>query len=143
MYLVDTSVWIHALRPSGSPAIQTLLKPLITNEETAITEWILLELMTGLRTHEHQETLLRWLAPIPRLSFDLTWWEAAWSYAARLRKRGISPSAADCLIAAVAIGHEVTLLHCDADFEAMTPAIPLRTQDWTVHVKPPFVSRRS
>ena len=135
MYLIDTSVWIHALRPRGNPTIQTLLKPLITNEETALTEWILLELMTGLRTVERQETLLRWLTPITRLSFDLTWWEEAWNHAARLRKRGISPSAADCLIATVAIGYNVTLIHCDSDFEAMKPTLPLHTKDWTVHLR--------
>jgi predicted nucleic acid-binding protein len=40
-------------------------------------------------------------------------------------------SPADILIATVAIKHEVTLLHCDADFEAMRPALSLRTLDWT------------
>jgi len=135
VYLVDTSVWIHALRPAGHPLIQSLLKPLIRNGETALTEWIVLELMTGLRTNERKEILLRWLAPIIRLPFDPTWWESAWDHAARLRKRGISPAAADCFIATVAIRHVVTLIHCDADFEAMKPILPLHTQNWTKHLK--------
>ena len=135
MYLVDTSVWIHALRPAGDPSIQALLKPLITNGEAALTEWVLLELMTGLRANERQETLLRWLAPIARLRFDLNWWEQTWNHAAQLRKRGVSPAAADCFIATVAIGHNVTLIHCDSDFESMKTTLPLHTQDWTIHLR--------
>ena len=91
--------------------------------------------MTGLRTKERKETLLGWLAPITRLPFDPTWWDQAWDHAARLRKQGISPTTADCFIATVAIGHSVTLIHCDADFEAMKPTFPLQTQDWTAHLK--------
>ena len=130
MYLVDTSVWIHALRPSGNPSIQSLLKPLIVSGDTAVTEWILLELMTGLLASERKEGLLRWFAPVTRLSFQPSWWDQVWDYAARLRKQGVSPTAADCLIATVAIRHEAVLLHCDADFEAMKQALPLKTLDW-------------
>ena len=134
MYLVDTSAWIHALRPAGHPTIRSLLKPFIARGETALTEWILLELMTGLRASERKETLLGWLDPVTRLSFDHSWWEQAWEHAARLRKRGVSPAAADCLIATVAIKHNVALIHCDADFEAMKPTLPLQTLNWTVHI---------
>jgi hypothetical protein len=134
MYLVDTSVWIHALRPEGDSSIRSRLKPLIVSGETAVTEWIILELMTGLLSPERKDTLLRWFAPIARLAFQTSWWEDTWEYAARLRKRGLSPTAADCFIATVAIQHQVGLVHCDADFEAMRPTIPLKTLDWTPHL---------
>jgi len=69
MSLVDTSIWIHALRPSGSSEIQTRLKPLIAGGRTAVTEWILLELMTGLPKSQEPGALLDWFAPVP---FDPT-----------------------------------------------------------------------
>jgi predicted nucleic acid-binding protein len=134
MYLVDTSVWIHALRPHGNPDIQARLKPLIIGGNTAVTEWILLELMTGLTKTEQPSEFLHWFDPIPRLPFGNGWWEKAWSNAGKLRKRGISPSAADCLIATVAIEHRVTLIHCDSDFESMAASLPLHTLDWTKSV---------
>jgi len=56
-------------------------------------------------------------------------------HAVRLRKGGISPAAADILIATTAIKHRVTLLHCDADFEAMKPALSLQTLDWSPHLR--------
>ena len=136
MYLVDTSVWVHALRPAGHAGIRSLLKPLIVSGETAVTYWILLELMTGLLASERKESLLQWFAPVVRLRFEETWWDEALVHAARLRKRGVSPAAADILIATVAIRHQATLLHCDTDFEAMKPALPLQTLDWTSHLRP-------
>ncbi|CUQ68080.1 type II toxin-antitoxin system VapC family toxin [Candidatus Nitrospira inopinata] len=134
MYLVDTSVWIHALRPTGHAEIQARLKPLIINAETSVTEWILLELLTGLTKSERPSSLLQWFTPVPLLQFHPDWWNTAWQFAGRLRKHGISPSAADCLIATIAIEHHVTLIHCDADFEAMKPIIPLETLDWTKYL---------
>lgn len=136
MYLVDTSVWVHALRPAGDARIRALLQPLILGGETALTDWIVLELMTGLSKSEEANTLLQRFEPLPRLSFDAAWWAKAWAHAAALRKRGVTPTAADCLIATVALEHRVTLLHCDSDFEAMKPVIPLRTMDWTGHLAP-------
>jgi len=135
MYLIDTSVWIHALRPTGNAEIRAQLKPLIVNAQTCVTEWILLELMTGLTKTEQPSSLLQWFTPVPRLPFHSEWWERAWKNAALLRKQGVTPSAADCLVATIAIEHHVTLIHCDADFEAMTPILPLRTLDWTTYLK--------
>ena len=136
MYLVDTSVWIHALRPSGSSEIQDRLRPLIVGGHTVVTEWILLELMTGLSKSHDPSTLLNWFAPVGRMPFDPGWWHKAWSHAARLRKHGVSPSAADCLIATTAMEHHLVLLHCDQDFEAMKPTLPIQTLDWTGYLLP-------
>jgi len=137
MYLVDTSVWIHALRPAGNPTVRSLLRPLIISAEAAVTHWILLELMTGLRKSETRETLLTWFKPIQCLQFPQYShrWDEIWENAARLRKRGLAVTAADCFIATAAIEHKVPLVHCDPDFEAMKPALPLKTLDWTSHVR--------
>jgi predicted nucleic acid-binding protein len=82
-----------------------------------MTEWILLELMTGLRRDERPDTLVKTLGPVHRLAMQVRTWELAQQYAAASRRKGFSATAADCLIAAIAIGHQVPLLHCDADFE--------------------------
>jgi predicted nucleic acid-binding protein len=134
VYLVDTSVWVEFLRRSGSRAIQTQLRPLVLNGDVALTEWIVLELMTGLRASEKPGVLLEGLAAVHRLSFPEDGWRAAWNLAAGLRKRGVTPSAADCYIATVAIAAEVTLIHCDGDFEAIANQSALRTIDWTAHL---------
>jgi predicted nucleic acid-binding protein len=90
--------------------------------------------MTGLRTTERKESLLQWFTPVVRLSFEVSWWEHAWDLAARLRREGITPTAANCLIATVAINHQAILIHCDANYESMKPVVPLVTLDWTSHL---------
>ena len=135
MYLVDTSVWIHALHQTGNAEIQARLKPLIVNGQTSVTEWILLELMTGLVKSEQPSSLLQWFTPVPRLPFNPEWWDRAWDFAGRLRRQGVSPSATDCLIATIAMKHQVTLIHCDTDFEAMKPILRLQTLDWTKYLR--------
>src|SRR5512136_544726 len=101
MVLVDTSVWMHALRPQGNAAIQAQLKTLLLDGETAVTEWILLELMRGLSKSESAQDLLERFSPVHCIPFRQEWWGKAWDMAAALRKLGISPSAANCLIATV------------------------------------------
>ena len=134
MHLVDTSVWIEFLRHSGSATIQALLQPLIRSGNVALTEWIILELMTGLRSSERASTLLSQLAPVHRLSLPNNKWSEAWNLAAQLRKRGVTVSAADCLIATVTIIHDATLIHCDSDFESIAKNTKLQTLDWSSHL---------
>ena len=130
MHLVDTSIWIEFLRPNGSPRIQKQLKPLIQAGDVALTEWIILELMTGLRTNEQFAALLAQLKPIDRLSLAKDSWENAWELAAHLRKKGMTTSAAGCLIATIAVTHTAVLIHCDSDFELIAKHSDLKTLNW-------------
>ena len=133
MYLVDTSVWVHAVRPApaGNPRIQERLRPLILAGKAAISEWIILELMTGVRSTETKEKLMVFLSPLPRLSVGPSGWERSWDLAVVLRRRGFSPSAANCLIAAVAMEHGVSLIHVNGDFVWMAKHSRLKSTDWS------------
>ena len=134
MFLIDTSVWIHALRPRGNAAIQSELKTLVINGATAVTDWILLELMTGLSRSEKGQDLLERFSPVARLAFRPEWWPKAWDLAAGLRKHGVSASAADCLIATVAVESSISLIHCDEDFEAIRCHSKLQTVDYRAYL---------
>jgi predicted nucleic acid-binding protein len=136
MVLLDTSVWIFALRPSGSAKIQSRVRPLILNGEAALTDWIMLELMTGLRKEQRADSLLEFFSPLSRLSFHESWWAKAWKLAATLRQKGISPSAADCLIATTALEHGLVLWHCDKDFERIKRHSSLKTCSLMEYIDP-------
>lgn len=131
MYLVDTSIWIHALRPQGDPGIKERLRPLVASGHAATTAWILLELMTGIRSGESKEALLTFFAPLPRLAFEPSFWQDAWDLAISLRKKGLSPSAADCFIATVAMSHQVPLIHLNGDFVWMAQHSELKAINWS------------
>jgi predicted nucleic acid-binding protein len=110
---------------------------MIVGGNAAITEWIMLELMVGIRTSENAESLIRKMEPLHRLAFPAEKWNEAWNLATNLRKEGVSPSASDCFISIVAIAHEATLVHCDADFELIAEHSELQTIDWTAHASTP------
>ena len=131
MYIVDASVWVEFLRSSGSRKIRENLVPLIRAGSVALTEWTILELMVGIRGNEGPASLLSRLAPVHRLSLPRDGWPRAWDLADKLRKKAVTPSAADCLVATVAVSHGVTLLHCDTDFEFIARHSDLKTLDWT------------
>jgi len=132
MHLVDTSVWVEFFRPPGSRVIREKVQLMVQSGETAITDWVILELMVGIRSHETASDILRRIANVHRLPLAEDGWSQTWDLAARLRKKAITPSAADCIIATVAISHGVTLLHCDRDFELIAKHEKrLQTLDWT------------
>jgi predicted nucleic acid-binding protein len=129
---VDTSVWIEFFRSAGNRNIRSSLQSLILIGDVAITEWIILELMAGIRATETTSQILDRLTNVHRLPFPEDGWVRAWDLAARLRKKGFTPSAADCFIATVAIEHGATLIHSDTDFEIIAKHEKgLRTLDWT------------
>jgi hypothetical protein len=118
--LVDTSVWIDYLRANKTPAVLALDRALSMQTVVAITEWIYLELLQGARSKaafdklHHYFSTQRVLKPTQGLG----------SYAStadlyrRCREQGITPrSTGDCLIAVIAIKHQIPLLHSDRDFE--------------------------
>jgi len=131
VYLVDTAVWIHAFRPDGHPAIRARFGPLVVAGQALVSDWIILELMTGLRRDEAAAALLARFEAIRRLPLANDTWRHAWDNAAALRRRGVTVTSADCLIATLAMDHDVPLVHCDSDFEAMKPVLGLRTLDWS------------
>lgn len=131
MYLVDTSVWIHALRRRGNVEIRSRLRALVLAGETAVTEWIVLELMAGVSRSEDAKDVLERFLPVTMIPFRQEWWAKAWDLAADLRKHGVTPSAADCLIATVALESSVPVIHCDQDFEAARRHSKLQTLDWS------------
>lgn len=127
MTLVDTSVWIDFLRrpgDSGSPA----LRELIRHSEVATSEPIEMELLMGPTDELSVRRIERVLDSVTQLGVDRTLdFRAAATIFRAVRRNGRTiRSKVDCLIAAVAIRHDVVLLHKDADFEAIGEVTGLR-----------------
>lgn len=121
MILVDSTVWIDLLRKKEGRHVERL-KELLEFHNAAIAPVIFQEILQGARTPEDFVSLRDYFITLPFLnSFDpvLTYEKAGELYA-RCRWKGITPrSPHDCLIAQIAIEHEVPLLHDDRDFSAI------------------------
>lgn len=118
MVLIDTSVWIAALRNRNREADR--LKAWLGNRVPALARFTELELLQGAKDERDWGLLASYL----RHQHYLDPSGACWSAAARvyfdLRRRGLTVrSPIDCCIAQLALDHGLPLLHLDQDFEAI------------------------
>ena len=117
MVLVDTSVWIDFLRGTPSASAQTLEALLIDRADVCICGVILTEILQGIRNDKHvaQTRDLLDAAVFLPMTHE-TFINSAQLYR-KLRKKGFTiRKPIDCMIAAVALEHDVPLLHKDKDF---------------------------
>lgn len=117
MILVDTSVWIDYF--NGLESQETnLLDIALINDEVAIGDLILLEILQGFRSDKDYETAkghLMALHQFSMLSTDIAI-KAAENYRI-LRKKGITiRKTADVIIATFCINNRIPLLFSDRDF---------------------------
>lgn len=125
--LVDSSVWIAYLRDSGGPEVD-LLERLIDEQRAATTDVVLLEVLAGTTDEERAARLRRFLAgaELLRQESPVDAEQAAVLHRA-CRRAGETPrSLNDCLIAAVALRHDVPVLHRGRDFTVLAQHTDLR-----------------
>lgn len=125
MVLVDTSAWLLQ-KPRDE-----FLK-LIRNQPVAICPPVLQELLQGAydqpRMNRVDEitgnsTMLDSPVPLARFEFAGEIYRTARARAITIR------SSNDCLIAAIAMHHDVLLLHGDRDFDRIAELFPLRARN--------------
>lgn len=127
MILVDTSAWIEFLRDTGSAVCRRVDELLAA--DIATTDPIRMEVLAGARDEAHLNDLRRLLARATLLRADSSDYEQAAALYRTCRRQGETVRRLiDCLIAAVAIRHDVAVLHADADFEGLARHTPLRTE---------------
>lgn len=118
MILVDTSVWIDFLNGANSEERHALHRLIEEEEDISVTEIILTEILQGIKEDREFNTVKDYLLqfPIYRPKGILTYLKAAEIYRT-CRKRGKTVrKTVDCIIAAICIENDFTLLHKDGDF---------------------------
>jgi hypothetical protein len=114
--LVDTSAWIDFFARGGPRSVKGTIAALLDNDQVATAGPIVLELVRGCRSEterarvEQNFRALRWL-PVE----DRDWYLAG-ALAFRLRRRGVTVSAMDALIATLAESSACVLFQTDRDF---------------------------
>ena len=121
--LVDSSIWIEALSPRGPEKLQAILRTLLEANRAVITEMIRLEVLAGSRSSKEFDQFRQDFSAIRCLEATPEAWHQAEDLAFTLARQGLHVPAADLLIAAVAISHEVALWHADRDFERIKQAL--------------------
>lgn len=128
MVIVDTTVWVDFFSDRPERHVAALESYLAKGEDICICGVILTEVLQGIRddadyrkTKAHLDNLI--FLPATRTTFL----KSAEIYRS-LRRKGITiRKSIDCLIAAVAIEHNIRLLHNDKDFDPIERHCGLKT----------------
>lgn len=121
MIVADTSAWVEFLRGTDHPADRMLARLLRDDADVALTEVIVMELLAGARSGRHLSELRSRLVAFPILPLEGfgDFEEAALAYRTCRAAGETIRSLSDCLIAVVAIRAGASILHNDADFDAI------------------------
>lgn len=108
--LIDTSIWVEALDPSGDRAYRDEVQRLIAARRAATCEIVIAEVLRGADDATHAARLEQRLRALRVLSLD-----GVGTVAAAMGRQMGAPGQrlADLLIAAVAFQHDAALLHRD------------------------------
>lgn len=128
MTLVDTTVWIDFFKARDTAQVRELERLVRENEDVCICGVVMTEVLQGIRDDkQHERTLAAFEAFILLPMGPTTFIKAAGLYRTLRRKGRTIRNSVDCMIAAVAIEHDVALLHNDRDFDAIASLGALRT----------------
>jgi predicted nucleic acid-binding protein len=117
--LVDTSSWIHLLRPEGDKLVRARVERALIDGEACWCPMVRLELWNGAGGDRERKILREFEQVLPDLPMTAEAWERAMDLARRARQRGFSVPSMDIAIAACAQLHGASLETADADFAAL------------------------
>jgi predicted nucleic acid-binding protein len=125
--LADTSAWVEFDRATGSPVDKRLTELISAGDGIAVTEPIVMEVLSGAKDDRREQQLRRLL-----LSFQLIHFDASVDFdgAVRVwclcRSAGVTPRGLiDCMIATVAWRRAVSLLAFDRDLARVASILGL------------------
>lgn len=117
MVLVDTTVWIDFFSANPNPHVEALEKLIADREDICLCGVILTEILQGIGDDAEFKKTKDLLANLVFLPMPYSVYLRSAEMYRALRRKGITiRKPVDCMIAAVAIEHEIPLLHNDKDF---------------------------
>jgi predicted nucleic acid-binding protein len=126
--LVDTSAWLHALRKESVPAVKSRVDELLKDNMVVTTAMIKLEILGGTKTDKEFKRLKNYLDALDDLEISGQQWEKAYELSFSLRRKGLTIPYTDILIAACALTADLTLMHVDAHFDAISRQVGLKVE---------------
>ena len=118
MVIVDSSVWIEALRRSGNVQVKLALEALLEEYEAAWCGPVKLEVLGGARAQE-RKALEECFSCIPYFPMTDAAWDSAKELAWRLRDKGCNAPWNDVLIATLSRKAECRVYAVDKHFDLM------------------------
>lgn len=128
LVLVDTSVWILALRRSPLLIVRDEVEHLLAENRVAIVPMVRLELLGRTKSLNEFKRLQARLEALHQIPADEANWQAAAELSFKLRQRGKVIPYTDILIGSAAILTSCLLLHADRHFDLMAEDTDLKVR---------------
>lgn len=135
LVLIDTSVWILALRKSPLSVVKDEVGRLLAENRVAIVPMICLELLGGTKSVDEFSRLKSRLDALHQIPTDEANWEMAAQLSFKLRQRGKVIPYTDILIGSAAILTSSLLLHADRHFDLMAEDTDLNVRSFVSIVR--------
>ena len=128
MILVDTSIWIDFLRGENSLERRMLHKLIEDEEEISITGIILTEILQGIKEDKKYQITKNYLLEFPMYepSGINTYIDAARIYRECRNNGKTIRSTIDCIIAAICLENDLSVLHKDRDYDIIQECVGLK-----------------
>jgi len=127
MILVDTSVWIDFFRGENSPQRWTLHNLIHDEEDISICGIILTEILQGVKEDQSFEQTRNYLLELPVFEPEgiETYSDAARIFRLCKKKGKTIRSTTDCIIAAICLENNLSVLHKDRDYDVISECADL------------------
>jgi predicted nucleic acid-binding protein len=127
MVLVDTTVWIDFFADRKEQHVVALQEMIENEEDLCLCGIILAEVLQGIRSDEDYVETKDYLDDLIFLPMGQATFVRAAEIYRSLRKKGVTiRKPVDCMIASIAIEHDIRLLHNDRDFDHIAKHSNLR-----------------
>ena len=127
LMLVDTSVWVGLLRGHMTAESSLLARALTERNDVCTCGVVFTEILQGIRDNRHYAEVKEGLEALVYLPMTRDTFALSADIYRGLRSKGVTiRKSIDCMIAAVAIEHDVALLHDDRDFLPISESYPIR-----------------
>jgi predicted nucleic acid-binding protein len=117
LVLIDTSGWICFFSRRGHEDMKKVISTLLDEDRVAIAGPILVELIQGARDIEEKQDIKNYAKGLHWLQVTDEHWYKSAELIFQLRRKGVTSSIIDVLIAILAMDYQCTLLHKDTDFD--------------------------
>ena len=130
LYLIDTSVWIFALRKKFDPKIKSYVEKWLDEDKIIINPIIKIELLSGTKTKKEFAKLKMRLDALPEIAIGQNIWEETQKVAFEMRKKGMSIPLVDTIIFSCAKSMDCTLVHMDRHFDLACKVIKIKRKSF-------------
>lgn len=118
MVLVDSSVWIEALRRDGDIGLKVALEELLDADGALLSGPVLLEVLGGCRARD-RERLVDYFSSVPYRAVPDGAWERAMRLSWRLRDQGVTVPWSDLLIGSLGLLWRFRVFARDRHFDLL------------------------